>query len=621
MPVDTAEQQREAARETTDYPAAGGRGHYLKQFWQFVKPYKRPLRVVYVLYLSNSLLNLLPAFSVRFYIDLMIAEKNFSLLGHTFHAIRAETPTSHRLAISLLFLGIMIAIIVAANTIGVFMWRLGTKSTEKVLLDIKSKIHNHINKLSLSYFHDERVGTIMTKAVGDVESISQMLKNSFVLVYQALQIVMAPFLMIALSPMLFLVVMAPVPLIVFAFRNIKIKLKPMYQERRQNMSLINSQMQEAITGVREVKAFNMEDTSQKAYTDINWRFYDLQNRIMRVFSFNHQLQYGAKDLATVLIAVCGGIFIILGIGDITVGVIAAFMGLAGYFFNPISAFLGFYDTMQRGLVSLERIIDFLNVEPDVKDKRDARILDRKSVQGAISYQGVGFSYIPGSPVLKDISFSVNPGEKVAIVGPSGSGKSTLLSLLLRFYDVDRGSICIDGVNIRDCTQGSVRANVGIVFQETFLFYGSLYDNLLYVNPANDRNAIVQACKAANIHDTIMELPDGYDTRVGERGVKLSGGQRQRVAIARVFLKDPAIVILDEATSAVDTVTESIIQESIDRMLHGRTAFIIAHRLSTIKNCDTIIALDNGSIAEKGTHTELLSRKKLYYELYQNNLFS
>jgi len=594
---------------------------YLHHFWKFVKPYKKPLRTVYLLYFINSVLNLVPAFSVRFYIDVILMGQDSSFLGFTFNGVPESTPVQQKVVLSLVFLAAIVVLIIVANTIGVIMWRLGTKSTERVLFDIKIQIHNHINKLSLGYFNNERVGTIMTKAVGDVESLSALLRNSFILVYQVVQVILAPFLMLTLSPALFLVVLIPMPLIIIAFRNIKFKLKPMYRQQRENTSLINSQIQETVSGIKEVKAFNLEETAHKTYSDINWKFYDTQNAIMKVFSFNHQLQYGSKDLGIVLIAVCGGIFFFLGVGNITPGVIASFIALTGFIFNPVQSFLGFYDIIQRGMVSMERIIDFLNVDHDVKDEEGAIPLERDRVVGAVAFRDVSFSYVPGTPILEHVSCQVAAGDKVAVVGPSGSGKSTLLSLLLRFYDVNSGVVEIDGKPINTFTQQSVRENIGIVFQETFLFYGSLRDNFTYVKPDCTEQQMIDACKAANIYDAIQELPHGFDTVVGERGVKLSGGQKQRIAIARVFLKDPAIVILDEATSAVDTVTESLIQSSIDKMLTGRTAFIIAHRLSTIKNCDTIIVLDDKKVAEIGTHVELIEKKGLYFQLHQKNEFA
>lgn len=593
---------------------------YLKIFWQFIRPYKKELRFVYFLHFLNALLNLFPAFSIRFYIDLVLLNKPVNILFWKIPAFTGSLTLHDKIMTSLVFLGGMVLLIIFANFIGVVMWRLGTKNVEMVLRDIKIKIHNHINKLSLGYFHDERIGTIMTKAVGDVTNVNQLLKNSFFLTYQIVQLVVTPFLMLSLSPILFLIVLIPAPLIIYAFYNIRHRLKPMYKEQRENESRINSQIQEVVSGIKEVKAFNMEKRTEDSYKKITWRFYDTQNRIMKVFSFNHQLQYGAKDLGMLLVAILGGVLFFNGFESISVGVITSFIALSSYIYQPISSFLGFYDVIQRGMVSLERIIDFLSIEEDVKDKSGACDLKKDGLKGAVRYDDVSFSYDKGNSILENISFTARPGEKIAIVGSSGSGKTTLLSLLLRFYDCDSGKISIDGVDIREYTQASLRRNIGIVFQETFLFYGSIKDNLLYVNPNKSEKDLEAACRAADIYEDIIKMPDGFDTRVGERGVRLSGGQKQRISIARIFLKDPAIVILDEATSAVDSVTEAMIQKSIDRMLVGRTSFIIAHRLSTIKNCDKIIVFDDKKITEMGNHEQLLEKKGLYANLHKKSQF-
>lgn len=593
--------------------------HYFRDFWSFVKPYRKPLREVYLLYFLNSVLNLIPPLSVRYYIDLVFQDNAVTFFGLTLPSL-AGRSLHFKLVFTAVFVAVLVAIIVVANAIGVIMWRRGTRSVERLLLDIKLKIHHHINKLSLRYFTSERVGTIMTKAVSDVHNISQLLRNSFNLTYAAIQFLLAPLLMIMLSPLLFLIAIVPTPLIGYAFYSIRARLKPMYRLQREQESTIASHMQEQISGIREIKAFNMEERAHLQYRDINRRYYHVQNQIMRVFSFNHQLQYGSRDLGVVLLAALGGACALLGWGDVTVGKITACIALSSYLYNPISQFLGFYDTVQRGMVSLERVIDFLNEEPDVRDDPRAITLDVRTVRGAVSFRDVCFSYDGVTPVLQHITFDVAPGERIAIVGPSGSGKSTLISLLLRFYDVSSGEILLDGRNIRSFTQVSLRMAAGIVFQETFLFYGTIRDNLLFVNPAKTEQDMYEACKAANIHDFILSLPQRYDTVVGERGVSLSGGQKQRLALARVFLKDPPIVILDEATSAVDTKTEQLIQESIERMLKNRTAFIIAHRLSTIKNCDRILVLNQGRRVEIGTHEQLYAQRGLYFELCEQNKF-
>jgi ATP-binding cassette subfamily B protein len=593
------------------------RPNYLRLFGAFVRPYGKQLLVVYLLYFLNSVLNLFPAFVLRFYIDLFLLEQDASFLGLALKSTAGHT-LREKVILSLWFLAGMVALIVLANAIGVVMWRLGTRVVEKILFDIRIQILNHINKLSLGYFSSERVGNIMTKAVGDVGNVSMLLKNSFNLTYQVIQFCLAPILMISLSPLLFLVILIPIPLIVTAFYAIRLKLKPMYKALREQESAINSQVQEVISGIKEIKAFNMEERSERSYSDTNMKFYDLQNRVMRVFSFNHQLQYGSRDLGLVLLVVLGGLMILFKFGGITVGMLTSMIALSGFIYGPIGNFLFFYDTLQRGLVSLERILDFLGIEPDILDRKDAASLRRSAIRGRVAFNNVTFGYTPGRPVLENITFAAEPGEKIAVVGPSGSGKSTLLSLLSRFYEPDSGTVTIDGRDVCSLTQTSLRQSIGIVFQETFLFYGSIRDNLLFANPDADDEQMVEACRAADIHETIMQLPERYDTMVGERGVRLSGGQRQRLSIARVFLKDPAVVVLDEATSSVDTITEAEIQSSIEQMLKGRTAFIIAHRLSTIKRCDRIIVLDDKKLIEIGTHAELLKKQGVYYTLHEKS---
>ena len=592
---------------------------YLKEFWTFVKPYKKPLRIVYILFFLNSALNLLPALSVRYYIDMVLSNKQMSLFGLQLPLL-SDYTVNEKLFFSGCFAAGIVIVILIANSIGVTMHRRATRSVEDVLFDIKIRILNHINKLSLSFFHSERVGRIMTTAVGDVLNLSMMLRNSFGLTYEAVQFFLAPILMLWLSPVLLLVALLPLPFICYSFYTIRIRLKPMYKQQREHQSQINAQMQEIISGIREIKAFNMEGRSGQSYEDINRRFYDVQNQIMRTFSFNHQLQYGSKDFGLVMIAVLGGVFMLYDIGNVTIGKISAFLLLANHFYMPISMFLRYFDIMQNGMVSLERIIDFIGISPDIEDKSDAIEMRRDSIIPHVSYKNVCFSYTDNHNVLEDISFDVQASQKVALVGLTGSGKSTLISLLLRFYDVGSGSITIGGRDIRDFTQTSLHQNISAVFQETFLFHGTIRDNLVFVNPDRSDEDIKRACIAANIYDTILELPRGFDTHVGERGVMLSGGQKQRLAIARVLLKDPLIVVLDEATSSVDTITEKYIQEGVEKMLEGRTAFIIAHRLSTVRKCDKIIVLDNGQIAQIGTHEQLLANAGVYQNLYQSTAF-
>jgi ABC-type multidrug transport system fused ATPase/permease subunit len=583
---------------------------YIRHFWLFLKPYKKPLSTVYFLFFLNSALNLLPAISIKYYIDHILIGGDAEILW-----LNAESTAFEKTMFSIVFLAAMGILLIIANSVGVAMHRQATRSVELVIYSIKLKLQDHINKLSLSYFNSARVGDVLTKTVTDINNLSVMLRNSFHFVYVSIHLLLVPIIMLALSPLLFVVSMLPLPALVYAFHAIITKLKPLYHKQRSHQSQITSQMQETITGIKEIKAFSLEDHSAENYRQANRQFANVQNEIMRVFSFNHQLSYGTMDWGRMLIAVVGGIFMFYKIGNVTLGTITLFLMLTNYLYGSISGIMNVMNLFQDGMVALERIVDFLKIVPDIKDKPAAMKLEKSFVHGNISFRNVKFSY-GREPVLDSINLEVSAGEKIAVVGPTGSGKTTLLSLLPRFYDPQEGDILIEGRDIRDFTQTSLRQNIGIVFQETFLFYGTIRDNLLFANPAKTDDEIKQACIMANIYDTIIELPDKFDTLVGERGVKLSGGQKQRLAIARVFLKDPAVVILDEATSSVDSVTEKLIQQSIDNMLEDRTAFIIAHRLSTIQKCDRIIVLADKKIVEAGTHERLLEQKGVYYDMHK-----
>jgi ABC-type multidrug transport system fused ATPase/permease subunit len=428
--------------------------HYLKSFWTFIKPYKKPLRTVYILFFMNSLLNLFPAMSVRYVIDCVLMEKDSDFLGIRIPGL-AGAGVGQKVTWILLYLVGMVLLIVAANWVGVMMHRLGTRSVERVLYDIKIRIHHHINKLSMGYFSSERTGTVMTKAVGDVGNVSGLLRNSFHQTYEVVNLLMAPVMMIAFSPLLFLVALLPMPLIILAFWRIQRGLKPLYKLQRENESAINSQVQEVLTGIKEIKAFNLAEQSSELYRRVNRRSFDLANRIMKIFSFNHQLQYGAGDLARILVAAVGGILVVTATGSVTVGVLGSFLGLLPFLYGAPGSLMGFYDTFLRGMVSLERIVDFLGEDPDVRDDPGAIVLVRDKIDCGIEFNNVTFSYDGREPVLHDLSLRVRPGEKIALVGHSGSGKSTLISLLLRFYDPQAGSITIGGTDIRRFTQPSL----------------------------------------------------------------------------------------------------------------------------------------------------------------------
>ncbi|MGC9453278.1 MAG: ABC transporter ATP-binding protein [Phycisphaerae bacterium] len=591
-----------------------GRGDVslLRQFFRYVKPYKRPLVGVYSLHLANGLLNLLPAFSLRYYFDMVVVPQPVSLLGFSLDSRPYMQDAGDKVFWSVIYFASLVLLIVGANTIGVVMWRMGTRVIQRLLLDIKTHIIHHLHKLSLSYFHRERTGSVMTRAVDDVMQMQRMLKNSFDLSYSSMHLIVAPLLMLSMSPVLFLFCLVPLPIIFYTVWRIRRKLRPLYRRQRQKQAEVNAAVHEQLSGIREIKAFGRQQAAQDDITRVNEDYVRAVNDAMKVFSVNHQTMHGTRDFAMVLLATGGGLLIITGTGNVTIGMILSFLPLMRSFFNPFVRLGRFYDVIQRGLASTERVFEFFEIEPDIRDKPGAKGVE--ITQGEVEFQDVTFGYEPDQPVLRDINLHAEPGETVALVGSTGSGKSTLVSLIPRFYDPQDGRILLDGHPLTDIKMESVRDAVGIVFQETFLFYGTIAENIGFSRQDASREEIIDAAKLANIHEFIETLPDGYDTRVGERGVTLSGGERQRVAIARMILKDPAIVILDEATSSLDTVTERLVQESMDHLMSGRTSFIIAHRLSTVRNADKILVMEHGRVIEKGTHEELISREGRYAEL-------
>jgi len=483
---------------------------------------------------------------------------------------------------------------------------------QSVIRDIRDVVYRHLQQLSINFYDRRRTGDIMSNLTNDISALQTAIVNDFVTMVQEGTIFIGSFVsMIYLQWKLTVLCLVIVPIVSLTIKFFGKKLHSSGKEVQERIADVTSMLQETIQGVRIVRSFNRGAYETKRFSDINqanWR------AAVTTIRQQAQLTPVVEFLAALAIGVIiwyGGVSVIDGI--MTTGELMAFLIYAINLANPTKRLADGYGNIQKSLGAADRIFEILDEDPEVQDRPNAGLLTVS--KGMVEARHVAFQYVEGHPVLTDVNFLARPGETIAFVGPSGSGKTTVANLLPRFYDVTGGAILIDGVDIRDVTVGSLRENIGLVPQDTLLFNTTIKDNILYGRLDATDEEVWAAVRAANAEKFIRALPDGIDTKVGDRGLVLSGGQRQRIAIARAILKDPAILILDEATSALDTESEKVVQDALDRLMVGRTSFVIAHRLSTIKNADQILVLADGKITEHGTHDELMALGGLYHELY------
>lgn len=484
--------------------------------------------------------------------------------------------------------------------------------------DMRNELFSHIETLSFNYFDNTKTGEIMSRVVTDLFDIAEVAHHGPEdLFLSIIKIVGSFILLCSINVKLTLIVFTIVPFM-FCFMVIyNNKLEIAFRRLHESMADINSRVEDAITGIRVVKSFTNEKYENKKFQKGSSRYKFLRTKAVKNIAVFDSGTDFFLNIAMVITLVSGGYFV--ATNRINTGDLVAYVIYITQFLQPLSVLLRFIEQYQQGMAGFRRFQDVLAIRPDIEDRKGAVKL--KNVRGNIVFSNVKFSYDDSKSVLSNINLDIKSGETVAIVGPSGVGKTTLCSLIPRFYEVDEGSIRIDGKDIRDVTLKSLRQNIGIVQQDVFLFYGTIKENIAYGKLNATDEEIISAAKAANAHDFIMEMPDGYDTYIGERGVKLSGGQKQRISIARMFLKNPPVLILDEATSSLDNYSESIIQRSVTELSKNRTTFIIAHRLATIRNAGRIIVLTENGIEEQGTHDQLIAKKGAYYNLYNSQFQS
>lgn len=479
--------------------------------------------------------------------------------------------------------------------------------------DMRRDVFEHLQKLPFSYFDEHKTGVIMSRIVNDLMDISEFAHHGPEDLFISLVSVVGSFIILCtINIPLTLITFAVLPFLILFVVKKRTAMTIAFRKNRIEIAEVNASLENSIAGVRVARAFTGEQEEAKKFDENNQRYVTVRERAYRVMAEFFSGTNFLTSLMNVVVLTGGGYCVYRGV--INVGDMVAYMLFINMFVNPIKKLIQFVEMFQNAITGYTRFQELMNIEVE-QEEPDA--VDLKDVHGEITFDNVSFQYDEGKEVLSNISMTFPQGEMVAIVGPSGGGKTTLCHLIPRFYEITQGSICIDGQDIRKVTRRSLRSKIGIVQQDVFLFTGTIFDNIAYGKLGASREEVYEAAKKANIHDYIMSLPEGYDTFVGERGVKLSGGQKQRISIARVFLKNPPILILDEATSALDNVTENYIQDSLDELCKNRTTIVVAHRLSTIKNADEIIVMDRDGIQERGTHTQLLEKDNgIYRELYE-----
>ena len=483
----------------------------------------------------------------------------------------------------------------------------------KMQADMRNDLFKKLEKLPYTYYDNHETGKIMSRMTNDLMDVSELAHHGPENIFICGIMVIGSFIYLCtINLWLTLIIFACVPILVFVSLKLRKRMNEAFMESRKSIASINASLESSISGIRVTKAFTNSKKEEEKFEKSNQEFVKARKKSYKAMGLFHSSTSFVTDVFNIIVLIAGGIFLIIPEFDLNAADYATFVLSINLFISPVNTLIGFIEQLQNGITGFKRFMEVMEEEEEFESENASEL---NVTNGHIVMKNINFKYNDSKDVLTDVNLDIKAGKKLALVGPSGGGKTTICHLIPNFYKLEEGEIYIDNQNIKDVTLESLRKNIGIVQQDVFLFNGSMKENILYGRLDASDEEIIEAAKRANIHDYIMTLPDGYDTQIGERGVKLSGGQKQRLSIARVFLKNPAILILDEATSALDNTTEILIQSALDELCKGRTTLVVAHRLSTIKNADEIVVIANGKIKEQGSHEELVKAKGIYEKLY------
>lgn len=565
----------------------------IRRFFSYYKPHKRLFIVDFSAAMIVAILELAFPLAVQWFIDDLLMGDDWNII----------------LTVGALLLVVYIVSTLLQYVVTYFGHKLGVN----IETDMRNELFHHVQKQSFRFFDNTKTGHMISRITTDLFDLGELAHHGpedfFISIMTFLG---AFFIMFTINPMLALIVLITIPILIFLISYGNIRMNRSWKKMYEDIADVNARVEDAVSGVRVVQAFTNEQFEMNRFNENNKKFRRAKLGAYRVMATVHSNIYLLMRLMTLLVLVFGAWLTFNNL--LTYGELVSFILLTNVLTTPINKITALLELYPKGMAGFKRFTEMLDVDPDVKNRPDA--VEVEKLQGNIEFKNVTFGYEENKPaVLDNLNLNVHAGETVAFVGPSGAGKTTISSLIPRFYDVDDGSIFIDGMDIRDMTKESLRKNIGVVQQDVFLFTGTLKENIAYGNLDASDEEIYEAARRAHMEEFIAELPNGYETQIGERGLKLSGGQKQRIAIARMFLKNPPILILDEATSALDTETERIIQESLNELAENRTTLVIAHRLATIKNADRIMVVTKNGIEEQGTHDELIVQNGIFARLH------